>query len=128
MKRLILLLIVLLAISEVNTEPIRTRISIDAGKSLGTMKPLWRDFAEGSESTDPDYLRSTERWLKPLKPRTVRTDTTVEFCKVNLDSAGNVIFDFKALDHWIELVRGMVGWRDCWLQGARIIPSGTAGD
>ncbi|MGB9586735.1 MAG: GH39 family glycosyl hydrolase [Armatimonadota bacterium] len=106
-KRLILLLIVLVAISEVNTEPIRTRINIDAGKSLGTMKPLWRDFAEGSESTDPDYLRSTEQWLKPLKPRTIRTDTTVEFCRVSLDSAGNVVFDFKALDHWIELVRGM---------------------
>jgi hypothetical protein len=107
MRGLILALIVLLTISIVDAETIHTRITIDAGKSVGTMKPLWRDFAEGSESSDPNYLQSTIHWMKPLKPRTIRTDSTINFCKIDLDSAGNITFDFDALDKWIEITHSI---------------------
>lgn len=82
-----------------------TDIEVNADRVVGRLQPLWRDFAEGSESINPEYLEATVVWIKPLCPRLVRTDTVMNgFLEVKLGDKGNLFIDFTRLDKWLDVL------------------------
>jgi len=82
-----------------------TDIEVNADRVVGKLQPLWRDFAEGSESVDPEYLAGTVVWMKPLSPRLVRTDTVMNgFLEVKFDDKGMLSVDFTRLDKWLDVL------------------------
>lgn len=82
-------------------------ISVDASKPVGPFNPINRDFAQGGESTDPDYLRPLIEPMRALKPRLVRFDHILNhYLKVDVED-GTMAIDFTALDKQIDIIRAM---------------------
>lgn len=105
MQKLALVVVILTAaLSQVCADMATTSISVNAGNSVGTIEPLWRDFAEGGESPDSDFLTGSVSWMKPLSPRLIRNDSGLcAFSSVKVDPSGNLITDFSKLDQWIDI-------------------------
>lgn len=85
----------------------RIGISIDAGKDLGPLKPLFRDFAQGGESPDPDYLEGLIDEMRVLRPRMVRFDHAMHTFFAYETTDGRTAYDFSDFDKKISVIREM---------------------
>jgi len=82
-------------------------ISVDVSKPIGVFNPLCRDFAQGGESADPEYLKPLIRPMRALKPRLIRFDHVMNhFAKASVKD-GRVTVDFSALDTQLDIIRAM---------------------
>jgi len=82
-------------------------ISVDASKSIGPFNPICRDFGQGGESADPDYLRPLIEPMRVLKPRLIRLDHVLNHCVKAEVKDGKMTVDFTALDKRLEIIRAM---------------------
>ena len=72
-------------------------ISVDVSRPIGAYNPLCRDFAQGGESADPEYLKPLIEPMRALKPRLIRFDHVMNhFAKASLTD-GRVTVDYSAL-------------------------------
>ncbi len=82
-------------------------VSVDASKPIGTFNPINRDFAQGGESSDPDYLRPLIEPMRVLKPRLIRFDHVLNhYTRVEVKD-GKMTADFTALDRQIGVIQAM---------------------
>ena len=93
-------------------------VSVDASRPIGPFNPINRDFAQGGESTDPEYLRPLIEPMQVLKPRLIRFDHVLNhYLKVEVkdgaagasipDRRDKMAIDFTALDTQIDIIRAM---------------------
>ncbi len=82
-------------------------VSVDASKSIGPFNPICRDFGQGGESADPDYLRPLIEPMRALKPRLIRLDHVLNHCVKAEVKDGKMTVDFTALDKRLEIIRAM---------------------
>src|SRR5450756_1430258 len=77
-----------------------TVISVDATKSTGTINPVFRDFAQGSESGDPAFIQPLVTKMAALHPRLIRIDSTLN-AYTNVTMIGNTMYiDWSLLDQY----------------------------
>lgn len=82
-------------------------ISVDASKSIGPFNPICRDFGQGGESADPDYLKPLIEPMKALKPQLIRLDHVLNHCAMAEVKDGKMTVDFTAMDKRLEIIRAM---------------------
>lgn len=82
-------------------------VSVDASKPIGQFNPICRDFAQGGESADPEYLSPLVEQMKALKPRLIRFDHVLNHYAKFSVSDGKVTADFTALDRQLDIIRAM---------------------
>ncbi len=80
---------------------------MDVSKPIGVYNPLCRDFGQGGESADPEYLKPLIEPMRALKPRLIRFDHVMNhFAKASIKD-GQVTVDFTALDTELDIIRAM---------------------
>ncbi len=110
MKILVLIVpwILLLPFQAASSAPATTpavKMEIDATQSLGAIKPLFRDFCEGGESPDADYLEELIDEMRVLRPRILRFDNAItDFVKF---LPGGKNYDFSRFDKYVSVIREM---------------------
>lgn len=82
-------------------------VSVDAAKPIGPFNPISRDFGQGGESADPDYLRPLIEPMRALRPRLIRLDHVLNHCVKAEMKDGRMTVDFTALDKRLEIIRAM---------------------
>jgi hypothetical protein len=82
-------------------------VSVDASRPIGPFNPINRDFAEGGESADPEFLQPLVEPMRALHPRLIRFDHVLNhYLKVEVKD-GKMAVDFTALDTQIDIIRAM---------------------
>ena len=82
-------------------------ISVDASKPIGHFNPICRDFAQGGESADPEFLRPLIEPMKALHPRLIRFDHVLNHYTKAEVKDGRLTVDFTALDTQLDIIRAM---------------------
>lgn len=82
-------------------------ITIDASRDLGPLKPLHRDFAQGGESSDADYLEGLINKMRALRPRLVRFDHALQAVKRARRADGGWERDYSEFDKLVAVIREM---------------------
>jgi len=82
-------------------------VSVDASRPIGPFNPINRDFAQGGESTDPEFLQPLIEPMKALHPRLIRFDHVLNhYLKIEVTD-GKMAVDFTALDKQLDIIRAM---------------------
>jgi beta-xylosidase len=82
----------------------RIEVHILADQDGGPLNPVYKDFAQGGESTDPEYYAPVWHQFRRLRPRTVRFDHVLNgFTSVERGTDG-LEADFTKLDRMVDLV------------------------
>lgn len=89
-------------------------ITVDAGRSLGSMPPIQGDLSQGAETGDPLFYEEMEHFVAELNPQLVRVAPFAAIdSALSLDEQGRLKIDFSRGDRIIASLR-RAGARICW--------------
>lgn len=83
-------------------------LDVDAGAVTGPWRHLERDFGQGGESTDPDYLANAIPRMQALQTRLVRIDHLYDYYNVvSRRGDGSLAYDWSSLDRAVDTIYAM---------------------